>query len=112
MFFLFQVPVALKTLHEDHLSEGETDFKREAEVMMSLHHKCIVKLYGVCRGEHLMMVRFLSWMFYRKPSDYRRCLDISLSFVEFIFQSGMLTLFAHTLTLFMHTPFSSPERPA
>ncbi|XP_076824684.1 tyrosine-protein kinase HTK16-like [Clavelina lepadiformis] len=53
------VPVALKTLHGEHINTGETEFQREAEVMMGLNHLCIVKLYGICRGETLMMVQEL-----------------------------------------------------
>ena len=52
-----KVPVALKTLHGEHINTGETEFRRESEVMMGLDHLCIVKLYGICRGETLMMVR-------------------------------------------------------
>lgn len=51
-----QVPVALKTLHGEHINTGEAEFQREAEVMMGLDHLCIVTLYGICRGESLMMV--------------------------------------------------------
>uniref|UniRef100_H2Z7A3 Tyrosine-protein kinase n=1 Tax=Ciona savignyi TaxID=51511 RepID=H2Z7A3_CIOSA len=54
-----QIPVALKTLHGEHINTGETEFQREAEVMMELNHACIVQLYGICRGETLMMVQEL-----------------------------------------------------
>uniref|UniRef100_F6SGK0 Tyrosine-protein kinase n=1 Tax=Ciona intestinalis TaxID=7719 RepID=F6SGK0_CIOIN len=54
-----QIPVALKTLHGEHINTGETEFQREAEVMMELDHPCIVQLYGICRGETLMMVQEL-----------------------------------------------------
>ncbi|XP_078486359.1 tyrosine-protein kinase HTK16-like [Ciona intestinalis] len=54
-----QIPVALKTLHGEHINTGETEFQREAEVMMELDHLCIVQLYGICRGETLMMVQEL-----------------------------------------------------
>lgn len=55
-------PVALKTLHGEHINTGEVEFQREAEVMMGLDHPCIVKLYGICRGESLMMVQELVTM--------------------------------------------------
>lgn len=48
--------MALKTLHGEHINTGEAEFQREADVMMGLDHPCIVRLYGICRGETLMMV--------------------------------------------------------
>nr|CAB3267847.1 tyrosine-protein kinase HTK16-like [Phallusia mammillata] len=54
-----KVPVALKTLHGEHINTGEAEFEREAGVMMGLNHLCIVKLYGICRGETMMMVQEL-----------------------------------------------------
>lgn len=56
------IPVALKTLHGEHINTGEEEFKREASIMMGLDHPCIVKLYGICRGESLMMVQELVTM--------------------------------------------------
>lgn len=57
-----QVSVALKTLHGEHINTGEAEFQREADVMMGLDHPCIVRLYGICRGETLMMVQELVTM--------------------------------------------------
>jgi len=54
------IPVALKTLRGDqHNNKGNIEFQREAEVMMKLDHPCIVKLYGICQSDNLMMVQEL-----------------------------------------------------
>ncbi|ESO96186.1 hypothetical protein LOTGIDRAFT_71440, partial [Lottia gigantea] len=47
--------VAVKLFHEDSVGD-ETDFLREAYVMQSLKHKCIVELIGVCHGQQLMLI--------------------------------------------------------
>jgi len=54
-----KTPVALKTLRGEHINTGEAEFRREAGVMIELNHPCIVKLYGISRGESLMMVQEL-----------------------------------------------------
>jgi len=42
-------PVAIKTLRQECLVNGEKEFVREAAVMARLQHPSIVTLYGVCR---------------------------------------------------------------
>lgn len=42
-----QIDVAIKTLREEHVEANKEDFLREAKLMMSLDHHCIVRLIGV-----------------------------------------------------------------
>ena len=51
-----QVPVAVKTLNEQHMTTGREGFLAEAQVMVLLDHPCIVKLIGICQGPPLMLV--------------------------------------------------------
>ena len=48
--------VAVKTLRVDTMGHGEQEFMREAKIMVTLNHPCIVKLIGVTRGKPLMLV--------------------------------------------------------
>eukprot|EP00794_Sanderia_malayensis_P011308 gene11308-12490_t len=57
-----KIPVALKTLHEDKLTQGEQEFLREARVMSNLNHPCIVRLLGVCLGPPMILVQELVTM--------------------------------------------------
>lgn len=41
------MPVAVKTLHSQHLETNKLEFLREARVMMGLNHLCIVRLIGI-----------------------------------------------------------------
>ena len=55
-------PVAIKTLRQECLVNGEKEFVREAAVMARLQHPSIVTLYGVCRERKtgtLMLVQEL-----------------------------------------------------
>lgn len=45
--------VAIKTLHNEHLPVNRCEFIREAKVMTSLNHHCVVKLIGVFYNSHL-----------------------------------------------------------
>lgn len=54
-----KVAVALKTLHQDKLQQGEKEFLREARVMSQLDHPCIVRLLGVCLGPPMILVQEL-----------------------------------------------------
>lgn len=48
-----EIPVAIKTLHDERCKENRAEFLREASVMIKLSHHCIVKLIGiskVCAG--------------------------------------------------------------
>jgi len=56
--YVCQVPVAIKTLNQQHLVSGTDGFMREAQVMVRLDHPCIVKLIGICQGPPLMLVSF------------------------------------------------------
>eukprot|EP00117_Sycon_ciliatum_P034431 scpid28750/ scgid26277/ Tyrosine-protein kinase HTK16 len=60
------IDVAIKTLRPEHIAHGEPEFLREAQVMMSLNHPCIVRLIGVCLadkdGSPMMLVQELVGM--------------------------------------------------
>lgn len=43
------IPVAVKTLHDEHCQENRVEFLREASVMIKLSHHCIVKLIGISK---------------------------------------------------------------
>lgn len=43
------IPVAVKTLHDEHCKENRAEFLREASVMIKLSHHCIVKLIGISK---------------------------------------------------------------
>lgn len=53
------VPVAIKTLHDEHCQQNRAEFLREASVMIKLSHHCIVRLIGISKGPPLMMVQEL-----------------------------------------------------
>ncbi|XP_032528833.1 tyrosine-protein kinase Shark isoform X1 [Danaus plexippus] len=53
------VHVAVKTLHVQHTDTNKQEFLAEAKLMMSLRHKCIVRLIGVSLGPPLAMVQEL-----------------------------------------------------
>lgn len=57
-----RISVALKTLHQDKLQQGEKEFLREARVMSQLNHPCIVRLLGVCLGPPMILVQELITM--------------------------------------------------
>lgn len=44
-----ELPVAIKTLHDEHCKQNRTEFLREASVMIKLSHHCIVKLIGISK---------------------------------------------------------------
>lgn len=46
---LDDLPVAIKTLHDEHCKQNRTEFLREASVMIKLSHHCIVKLIGISK---------------------------------------------------------------
>lgn len=45
----YDIPVAIKTLHNEHCQENRAEFLREASVMIKLSHHCIVKLIGISK---------------------------------------------------------------
>ncbi|XP_047042375.1 tyrosine-protein kinase Shark [Helicoverpa zea] len=51
--------VAVKTLHMQHTDTNKKEFLSEAKVMMSVRHRCIVRLIGVSLGPPLAMVQEL-----------------------------------------------------
>lgn len=51
-----KVDVAMKTLHQDKLQQGEKEFLRESRVMSHLNHPNIVRLLGVCLGPPMILV--------------------------------------------------------
>jgi len=56
----FEENVAIKMLRYDIMSSTtKSEFLREAQVMISLNHDCIIKLIGVCEGPPLLMVQEL-----------------------------------------------------
>lgn len=42
------IDVAIKTLYPEHSDADQKAFLQEAELMMNLHHPCIVRLIGIC----------------------------------------------------------------
>ncbi|XP_047985430.1 tyrosine-protein kinase Shark [Leguminivora glycinivorella] len=52
-------PVAVKTLHVQHTDSNQHDFLAEAKTMMTLRHRCIVRLIGVSLGPPLAMIQEL-----------------------------------------------------
>lgn len=48
--------VAIKTLRESHNNATRDEFLREARLMTTLKHHCIVKLIGFSEGPPLLMV--------------------------------------------------------
>lgn len=44
-----EIPVAIKTLHDEHCKQNRTEFLREASVMIKLSHHCIVRLIGISK---------------------------------------------------------------
>lgn len=49
-------PVAIKTLRDSYNNAPREEFLREARLMMTLNHHCIVKLIGFSDGPPLLMV--------------------------------------------------------
>ncbi|KAE8751214.1 hypothetical protein FOCC_FOCC002042 [Frankliniella occidentalis] len=54
-----EIPVAIKTLRQEHAHRNKEEFVREARVMMGLRHPCVVKLIGISYGPPLSMVQEL-----------------------------------------------------
>ncbi|XP_011505874.1 PREDICTED: tyrosine-protein kinase shark [Ceratosolen solmsi marchali] len=54
-----QEPVAIKMLHDTHNAATREEFLREARLMMTFNHHCIVKLIGFSEGPPLLMVQEL-----------------------------------------------------
>lgn len=44
-----EIPIAVKTLHDEHIKENRIEFLREASVMIKLSHHCIVKMIGISK---------------------------------------------------------------
>lgn len=55
----FEEMVAVKTLREEHICANREEFLREARLMMTLDHHCIVRLIGLSRESTLLMVQEL-----------------------------------------------------
>lgn len=51
--------VAVKTLHMQHTDTNKQEFLSEAKLMMSVRHRCIVRLIGVSLGPPLAMIQEL-----------------------------------------------------
>lgn len=43
------MPVAIKTLRDEHCQQNRGDFLREASVMIKLSHRCIIRLIGISK---------------------------------------------------------------
>lgn len=71
-----ELPVAIKTLHDEHCKENRVEFLREASVMLKLSHRCIVNLIGISK------VIFDNVSF----SDADHSKAISFSMISLIFQ--------------------------
>ncbi|XP_033227086.1 tyrosine-protein kinase Shark isoform X2 [Belonocnema kinseyi] len=52
-------PVAIKTLRDSYNNATREEFLREARLMLTLNHHCIVKLIGFSEGPPLLMVQEL-----------------------------------------------------
>lgn len=50
-----EIPVAVKTLHDEHCKENRAEFLREASVMIKLSHHCIVRLIGISKVEFKLL---------------------------------------------------------
>lgn len=44
-----EIPIAVKTLHDEHCRENRIEFLREASVMIKLSHHCIIKMIGISK---------------------------------------------------------------
>lgn len=55
-----EIPVAIKTLHDEHCKENRAEFLREASVMIKLSHHCIVKLIGISKVSDSQHARYFS----------------------------------------------------
>lgn len=44
-----EIPVAVKTLHNEHCRKNRTELLREASIMITLSHHCIVKIIGISK---------------------------------------------------------------
>ncbi|XP_055313985.1 tyrosine-protein kinase Shark isoform X3 [Sitodiplosis mosellana] len=53
------IPIAIKTLLDEHCKENRIEFLREASVMVKLSHHCIVKMIGISKGPPLMIIQEL-----------------------------------------------------
>lgn len=57
----YEEEVAVKTLHEQHVSTNKDQFLKEVKVMVGLNHHCIVRLIGLSiGGPSLLMVQELA----------------------------------------------------
>lgn len=56
---IVNIPVAIKTLHDEHCKENRIEFLREASVMLHLRHHCIVQMIGISKGPPLRMIQEL-----------------------------------------------------
>lgn len=56
---IVHIPVAIKTLHDEHCKENRIEFLREASVMLHLRHHCIVQMIGISKGPPLRMIQEL-----------------------------------------------------
>lgn len=54
----------MKTLREEHISANREEFLREARLMMTLDHHCIVRLIGLSKGTTLLMVFIFAITYY------------------------------------------------
>lgn len=52
-----QKSVAIKMLRDTHTIATREEFLREARLMMTFNHHCIVKLIGFSEGPPLLMVK-------------------------------------------------------
>lgn len=58
------IEVAIKTLHSEHSDADQKSFLEEAELMMNLHHPCIVRLIGVCNVSFLLFKEIIPLSFF------------------------------------------------
>ncbi len=108
--------VAVKTLRVDAMGHGEQEFMREAKIMVTLNHPCIVKLIGVSKGKPMMLVwseeavlinthriiLFSAHPFYLIHTDSIKCAPILLNVHQFYLMfTHSILVSAHLFPLFV-----------
>lgn len=59
-----EIPVAIKMLRDTHNTATRDEFLREAKLMVTFNHHCVVKCIGFSEGPPLLMVMLLNLLFF------------------------------------------------
>lgn len=62
-----RIPVAIKTLLDEHCKENRIEFLREASVMIKLSHHCIVKMIGISKVCNCLL-KIILFFYYSKKN--------------------------------------------